>query len=237
MAAGSPSLDGLAACERTSLHRWAAAISLFGYLSLFPLVVLAFVVVGVVLSRYPGVQAEVEAALQDALPLLFSDDGNGNPVDVQAVAEATTTAGIVSVVALLLAGLGWIDATVEGTRRMLGALRSPRNFVVQRAQQAGALLAVGTLLLLALVTSLGVRSAGLWVLDAVGVETAPSGWLVTLTADLVAAALVWMVITSFYWFSWNRPQRRWKSVLVAALMAVVCVGLLSRFAYFVVGLP
>ena len=214
--------------------RWAAAIALFGYLSLFPLVVLAFVVLGIVLSRYPEVRADVNAALQDALPLQFSDRGDENPVDVESVAEATATAGIVSVVALLLAGLGWVNATVEGTRRMLGALPRPRNFLVLKLEDLGALVVIGSMILMALVASVGVRSAGLWVLDLWGIELSNS-WLLQLSADVLAAVLVALVLAAFYWFSWNRPGRRWRSVLTAAFMAALCLGLLSRFAYLVVG--
>ena len=214
--------------------RSAAAIALFGYLSLFPLVVLAFVVLGVALSRYPELRADVNGALQDALPLLFSDNADQNPVDVQSVAEATVTAGFVSVVALLLAGLGWINAAIEGTRRMLGALPRPRNFLMLKLEDLGALLVVGSLILIALVASVGVRSAGLWFLDVLGIELS-SSWFLQLSADLVAAVLIALVITAFYWFSWNRPNRRWRSVLTAAMLSVICLGLLSRFAYLVVG--
>ena len=214
--------------------RWAAAIALFGYLSLFPLVVLAFVVLGVVLSRYPEVRADVDAALQNALPLLFSDNSDQNPVDVQSVAEATVTAGFVSVVALFLAGLGWINATIEGTRRMLGALSRPRNFLLVKLEDLGALLVIGSLMLVVLVISVGVRSAGVWVLDALGIDIS-SGWQLQLSADLIAAVLIALVLSAFYWFSWNRPCRRWRSVLTAAILASICLGLLGRFAYLIVG--
>ena len=106
--------------------RWAAAIALFGYLAIFPLLVLAFVAFGIVLDHYPGVRADVEDFLKEAVPLLFDPAGGEAPVDIQDVARTTSAAGVVSVIGLLLAGLGWVDASVEGVRRMQGAMHRTR---------------------------------------------------------------------------------------------------------------
>jgi membrane protein len=87
---------------------------------------------------------------------------------------------------------------------------------------------------MALVASVGVRSAGIWILDVLGIELS-SSWLLQVSGDLLAAVLIAIVITVFYWFSWNRPNRRWRTVLTAAILAAICLGLLGNFAYLVVG--
>jgi len=214
--------------------RWAASIALFGYLSLFPLAVLAFVVFGIVLANYPGIRADVETALADSIPLLFDGNSTNSPVDISRVAQATVSAGVVSIVGLLITGLGWVDATIEGTRRMLGALRRPRNYFLLRAEDAIGLLCMGTLLLMALVVAIGVQSAGEWLLGLVGIDVS-SGWPVKLMADLVVSLLVWLVITAIYVVSWRRPQRSWRAVLEGAFMATLAFAVLSQFAYLIVG--
>ena len=232
-----PAAHHLAAYRRANglrFTRWAAAIALFGYLSLFPLAVLAFVAFGVALSRFPDLRGEVDTALRDSIPLLFGEEAGSSPVDIASVAEATVSAGVVSVLALLVTGLGWVDATIEGTRRMLGALHRPRPFLLLRLEDAASLVVVGTMLLLAVVVSVGARSAGTWLLGLIGVEANSSAAL-QLSADIVALLLVWLVVASFYSFAWKRPQRRWRPIIMASFMTAAVLALMSRFAYLVVG--
>ncbi len=227
----------LAAFDRANglrFTRWAAAIALFGYLSLFPLAVLAFVIFGLVLANFPEVKSEVETALADSIPLLFDGGSANSPVDINRVAQSTVSAGVVSVVGLLLAGLGWVDATIEGTRRMLGAMRRPRNFLIMWLENIAALLAMGTLLIVALLVALGVRSAGEWLFGLVGVEFS-AGWVVDLSANLIVGLLVWLVVAAIYGLTWARPQRSWSAVLQGSLMATVSYAALSQFAYIIVG--
>jgi membrane protein len=227
----------LAAFDRANglrFTRWAAAIALFGYLSLFPLAVLAFVIFGLILANYPEVKAEVETALADSIPLLFDGGSTNSPVDINRVAQSTVSAGVVSVVGLLFAGLGWIDATIEGTRRMLGAMRRPRNFLILRLQNVAALMAMGTVLILALLVALGIRSAGEWLFGLVGVEFS-AGWVVDLSASLIVGLLVWLVVAAIYGLTWHRPQRSWRAVLEGSFMATLSYAILSQFAYIIVG--
>jgi len=185
--------------------RWAAGIALFGYLALFPLAVLAFIAFGVVLTNFPDVRAEVEDFLKDALPLLFDPKGEEEPVDIQKVATVTKNAGIVSVIGLLIAGLGWVDSTMEGVRRMQGAMRRPRSWLFLRIQDTGALLLMGTVLLVALI--------GAVILETFG------------TSALSYLGLAW----------WNRPHRRWRTAMLGALYTTALLVLLTQLSFLVVG--
>ncbi len=215
--------------------RWAAGIALFGYLSLFPLIVLAFIAFGVVLSNLPDVRAEVEDFLRSALPLLFDPQTQDQPVNIEKVAKVTTNAGIVSVVGLLIAGLGWVDSTMEGVRRMQGAMRRPRSWVLLRLQDTGALLLMGTILLVALVGAVILETFGGSALTWLGVDSNAS-WLVQLSAVLILGFLVWIVVVALYGMAWwNRPHRRWRAVLLGALYTTVVLVVLTQASFLVVG--
>lgn len=215
--------------------RWAASMALFGYLALFPLAVLAFIVFGVVLSRAPELRAEVESFLKDAFPLLFDPQGEQAPVDIEDVARTTASAGVVAVIALLYAGLGWVDASFEAVRRMQGAMRRPHNMVLLKLQDAGALLVLGVALLVALLAAVLAETVGSRALDD-WAWSEDAGWLVESLADVLSGVLLLLVVVGFYAFSWwHRPGRRWSVVLRGALLATVVLVLMLRLSFLLVG--
>lgn len=215
--------------------RWAAGMALFGYLAIFPLLVLTFIVFGLVLSNAPGVRSDVESFLTESLPLLFDPQGGQAPVDIEEVARTTLGAGVVAVVALLYAGLGWVDATLEGVRRMQGALRRPGNVVVVKLQDSASLLAMGTVLLAALVGAVLVKATGSSVLESVG-WSGGSAWLLQLSAALISGLLLMLTVAALYAFAWwRRPHRRWWVVLRGALMTSVTLALMLQLSFLLVG--
>jgi membrane protein len=226
-------LDAIRRANALRFTRWAAGTALFGYLALFPLAVLAAVALSVLLASVPEAQQAAEEALADAL----SVNGLLNPqetVDIDALASATKGAGVVGVVGLLIAGLGWVDATLEGVRRMLGAMRRPRPWLLLRLEDAAWLVVVGSALLVALMVTVGVRSLGEWVLPQLGWELT-GGWVVRLSGDGLALLLLWLVIISLYAFAWARPRRSWGAVIRGSLLALIGMAALAELAFVVVG--
>jgi membrane protein len=215
--------------------RWAAAIALFAYLSIFPLLVLAFIAFGFVLRHFPDVRSEVETFLENNMPLLFDSQGGQEAVDIQAVASATATAGIVSVAALVLTGLGWIGATIEGVRRMQGAMHRSRNAVISKAQDVVTLVAVGTILLVALVGSALLQVASSSALERLGVSP-QKAHLFGLLAPLAAGAMVWIVVATLYAAAWwSRPHRQLRAPAIGAMWASIGLVALTQMSLLVVG--
>lgn len=215
--------------------RWAAGMALFGYLALFPLTVLAFIAFGLALANFPELRAEVEEFLKDAMPLLFDPQSQDQPVDIEGVAEVTTNAGIISVVGLLIAGLGWIDSTMEGVRRMQGAMRRPRSWLWLRVQDSIALLLMGTILLTAVVGAVLLQAFGTSALSWLGMDGGAS-WVVQLSAVFILALLVWIVVLAFYALAWRkRPQRRWRTTMLGAFYTTLATVVLTQLSFLVVG--
>ena len=236
---GLPLIGGLvAAFERASglrFMRWAAAIALFAYLSLFPLLVLAFIAFGMVLQHFPDVQSNVEDFLRDSIPLLFDPEQSQNAVDIEKVARATATAGVVSIVALALTGLGWISASIEGVRRMQGAMHRSRHAIINKAQDVVTLLAVGTILLLALLAATLVQVLSSSVLEWLGLS-AERAQVVEGLALVLSGAILWLVLVILYGAAWwRRPHRQFRAPALGALAASVGLVVLAKGSVLVVG--
>ena len=217
------------------IHAMAAAIALFAYLSVFPLLILAFMAFAAALQHFPGVQADVAAFLRDSMPLLFDPQGGGGAVDIQKVARATSTAGVVSVIALVLTGLGWISSSIEGVRRMQGAMHRSRNALISKAQDVVTLLAIGTVLLLALVCSVLLQVVGSSLLEWVGLS-AEKARLLTALAPVLSAAILWLVLAILYGAAWwSRPHRQLRAPMLGALWASITLVVLTQMSMVLVG--
>ena len=97
----------------------AAAITYFGFLSFFPLLALGFSLRRLHQRHLSHAQADVTRALQDAFPSLVGD-GDGQ-INVQDIIDARANAGIIALLGLAYAGLGWLDALRDGLRQSLRA--------------------------------------------------------------------------------------------------------------------
>jgi membrane protein len=121
--------------------RLAAASTFFGFLSLFPLIVLAAAVVG------PLLGADAIGALKDSLRQNLP--GIGNNIDIDGLIGHAGTIGLISGVGLLFTGLGWIDAMRASIRLMHGLDDQPGNVIQQKVADFGALVGLGLIGLIA----------------------------------------------------------------------------------------
>jgi membrane protein len=124
--------------------RLAASVTYFGFLSLFPLLLLAYAVLGYLVEFFPDVRQNVTDFLEGQFP----------GIAVEQISGARTTASVIGLVGLLMAGLGWVSALREALRAVWGLGRPQRNFVVQKVFDALALMTLG----LAVLVSLGISN-------------------------------------------------------------------------------
>jgi len=126
----------------------AAAITYYGFLSFFPLLALAFAVVGYISGAYPDAQDAVTQAVQDGFPSLIGS-GPGQ-INIQDVIDAKAGAGVIGLVGLFYAGLGWLDALRAALRRVFGTSDVPLVFVKKKAVDVVVLIGLGLALLASL---------------------------------------------------------------------------------------
>jgi membrane protein len=140
--------------------RLAASVTYFGFLSLFPLLILAYAVLGYLVEFFPDIRANVTEFLSEQFP----------GIDVQQIAGARTTAGVIGLVGLLLAGLGWVSALREALRAVWCLGPPTRNFIVQKALDALVLAMLGVAVLASLGISNVATNATHQVLELVGLD-------------------------------------------------------------------
>lgn len=183
----------LAAWERlrvTNGNLYAAAITYFSFLALFPMLLLAVSVLGFVLHAHPDTLQTLFGKITENVP---GQVGQTLKDSIRSAIDARTAVGLIGLGGVLLTGLGWIG----NLRAALDAIwkRTPpkQNPMLQRVLNLGILVGLG----LALLVSLGITAG--WaafthdVLSAVGLDNVPGmgtllgviGIAVTLAADAV----------------------------------------------------
>ena len=167
----------------------AGGISYFAFFSIFPAVALAFTVFGFVLQNRPDLLQAVSDGLQHYLPGFVKDAQHPNGI-IPVTAPGTgalTIAGLVSFVALVLAGLGWIGATRDGIRAVFGVEGSPGNIVTTKLRDLGVLVTIGLGVAASAILTSTIGGAAGWVADHVGLGD--NGWVVTTVGVLVGVAV------------------------------------------------
>ncbi len=185
----------------------AAAVTYYAFLSLFPLLLLAFSVIGFLLAGDPEAQEELVSTLAEAVPGLESVLGD----NIEALVDARAATGIIGLLGLLWTGLGATEAAGYALGRVfrlppLGSLLRRKLWAVGTTVGLGllALLALGVV---AAVGNLPVKGVG-------GALLRAFGPLVGLGLDLALFLIAYRLLT----------QRRgpplaalWKGALFAAL--------------------
>jgi membrane protein len=144
--------------------RLAAYVTYFGFLSFFPLVALAFAVVGFVVDAYPSAQADLTRQINNFLP------GLSDKLNVSTIGHAKVAAGTIGLVLLLLAGLAWIDALREAIRTMWHHSIKSGNFITNKLRDIGILAGLGlTMAASVAITAVSTSAMG-WFLQAIGLE-------------------------------------------------------------------
>lgn len=141
----------------------AAAVTYYAFLSLFPLLALAFASVGLVAQILPEAQTALDASLQSLLPGMVGDEPD--QISLGAIKQAAGAVAGIGLVTVAYAGLNWIadmrDALaamfdVESTRSPVSTRGRVMHFVTVRVRDALVLLTVGLILLVSVVVSGGV---------------------------------------------------------------------------------
>jgi membrane protein len=210
----------------------AAAITYYGFLSFFPLLALAFAVVGYISGAYPGAQDAVTEAVQEGFPSLIGS-GPGH-INIQDVIDAKAGAGIIGLVGLFYAGLGWLDAVRAALRRVFGTSDLPLDFVKKKAVDVVVLIGLGLALLASLfVTSLA-TAVTRQVLGGVGVDDKLVAVAVLKVVSVVLALLADTMLFSILLSRLSGAHQSWRQVRSAAVLGAVGFELLKVAGAFLI---
>lgn len=165
--------------------RLAGAASFYGFVSLFPLLVLSAAIASQVAGS-SGLET-VQNLVNDNFPDLG--------IDVRDFHRQAGALGLISAVLLLYSGLRWVDAVRAAVRSMWGMDDQPGNFFVRKLLDVAALAGLGLLIALSWGATVVVRRMARQMLDWVGVEGSGAepvletiSWLLSLGVNTVLFA-------------------------------------------------
>jgi membrane protein len=214
----------------------AGAVTYYGFLSFFPILALAFFVVGVLARVYPGIQAQMTHEIEALLPGVL---GNGRgQIPLSTVEDHSRVAGVVGLVGVLYSGLGWLSGMRQSLEVMFSVPRGEQpSFLFGKLRDLGALAVIG----LVLVVSVSLSGAVNWfsglILRWLGVDpgsVGPAVALVVVGHALAILASMLLLLAMFYLLvSESHPPR--SSLVRGALLGAVGFELLKLAANVLLG--
>ncbi|WP_107765005.1 YihY/virulence factor BrkB family protein [Nocardioides terrigena] len=196
----------------------AAAVTYFAFLSFFPIIALAFAVVGFVSGAYPNAERDLETAINGVLPGIVGDGPGELSLDsLQSSASGIATVGLL---VALYSGLGWLS----GMRTALVAVfeepdKEQPNFFLGKLRDVIALLTLGTVLLLSVAISGVATKLATPILEflGLGLGVEPLVWALGLALGLVASTVLFFAFFRVL-AAPNVPSRSlWSGALLGAL--------------------
>jgi membrane protein len=156
----------------------AGAVTYFAFLSFFPILALAFFVVGWIAKVYPHAKKDLTGALNGVMPGLVGNDQG--QIQIKDIESAAATLGIISVLVLLYSGLGWLAAMRDALVVVFEVpAKEQPNFVFGKLRDLLALVLIGVILLVSVAVAGFVGGFANDLLDWLDLGT-DLGWLVTL---------------------------------------------------------
>lgn len=199
-------------------NHFAAAITFFSFLAIFPLLLLGVSVIGFVLHSNPTLQQDLIDDITKQAPGGF---GETLKSALTTAINARTGIGIVGLAGLLLTGSGWIGnlrAAIEG---VWGQPPIKRSFV--KAKFANLLVLAG--LGLAILISLGLTAVGTaltgQILSALGLDHLPGAFIVVTILGIAIAVLGDMLIFAWLLVRLPRVDAARGAIIRGALLAAV----------------
>jgi membrane protein len=197
----------------------AGAVTYFGFLSVFPILALAFFVVGWVSKVFPGAQDTLVKAIGQMFPGII---GKGdNQIQLKDIENAAGTVGLIGLVGVLYSGLGWLSALRDALIAVFALPeREQPSFVKGKLRDLITLAIIGVVLLVAVaVTGLVAGFSG-DLLDWAGLGT-QLGWLVkllTIVLGLLANAVLFFAMFRLLAAPDEIPKRAlWSGALLGAV--------------------
>jgi membrane protein len=183
-----------------------AAIAYYGFLSLFPLLLLALSIVGFVLAGRPGLQEDVAGSIAEAVPGLSTLIGE----NLDQLVKARAGVGLIALAGLLWTGMGVAGAARNALRRIF---RQPLPLGIVQDKVWLLIKTVGLGLLALVATGLAGVVAGIEAGGPAGIALLVGVPIVTLALDFVL--FLWAYRTLMK----GRP--RWTGLAPGAMFAAI----------------
>lgn len=215
----------------TKAGQQAGAVTYFGFLSVFPILALAFFVIGYVSQVVPDTRDTLVDAIETMLPGIIGD--GDNQLQLADIENSATTVGLIGLVGVLYTGLGWLSALRDALTTVFETpQRDQPGFVMGKARDLLTLVVVGVVMLVAVAVTGVVAGFSEDLLDWVGLST-ELGWLVkivTIALGLPVNALLFYVMFRLL----AAPDIPRRAMLSGALLGAVGFELLKQVSQLLI---
>ncbi|TDD30684.1 YihY/virulence factor BrkB family protein [Actinomadura sp. KC06] len=205
--------------------RLAAALTCYGFLSFFPLLALAYSLLGYVV----GVSAEARDYFVRAVNSLLP--GLSDQLRVEEIAQSKTTVGVIGLAALLVTGQGWVQVLREALRDMWG--NEPGgggNYAVKRLWDVAVLAFLGAVLICGMAVSTVTTSATHSVLGWFGLQDVTGAGTGLRLLSLACATAFNTVVFLVLFTRLSGTRAPWRRIIRGALFGAVGFELLKLIA-------
>jgi len=208
----------------------AAALTFFAFLSFFPLLAVAYALLGYAAGRSDQFRQYLIDAINNALP------GISDELNVAEIASAKTSAGVIGLLALGWAGLGWVGALRTSIRSLWA--QDPDgagNFFVVKLRDLLALTFLGLMLIGSVAATTVTSTATTRALHWLGLD---NSFAVSQSIRLLSLAVGLFFNTMIYLVLFTRlsgTSAHWRHVFKGALLGAVGFELLKITAAILVG--
>jgi membrane protein len=173
---------------------YAAAITYFSFLALFPLLLLGVAVLGFVLHSHPDTLQSLLDNISKKVPGQFGDTLK---TAIKDAIDKRAGVGVIGLLGVLLTGLGWIENLRSAINAVWGRPPATKNFLVGRALNLLVLAGLG----IGIVVSLGFTTVGVALTDQilrwVGLDDLPGATFLLKVIGIALAVAGDMII--FWW--------------------------------------
>jgi membrane protein len=230
-----PALDHVVRMQQqygaSKASQQAGAVTYFGFLSVFPVLALAFFVVGYLSKVYPDAQQTLVDAISSMFPGLIGD--GKNKLNIEDIQNSAGTAGVIGLVGVLYSGLGWLSALRDALIAVFELPgREQPNFVMGKLRDLITLAIIGTVLLFAVAFTGLVSGFSGDLLDWAGLDT-ELGWLVellTIALGLLANAVLFFAMFRLL----AAPDIPKRAMWSGALLGAVGFEILKQLSTFLI---
>jgi membrane protein len=136
----------------------AGAVTYFAFLSFFPILALAFFVVGYIAKVYASARDNLVTAITQVMPGLVATvqpDGTlSSGISLESIERAATTVGIIGLVGVIYSGLGWLSGMRSALEVVFEMPRSEHpSFFIGKLRDLVTLVIVGLTLMVSVVVT------------------------------------------------------------------------------------
>lgn len=212
----------------------AGAVTYFAFLSVFPILALAFFAVGWIARVYPDAQDQLVKAIDEVLPGMVSETEEPGKISLESIEDSAAAVGLLGLLGVLYSGLGWLSGMRDA---LLVVFETPQReqpgFLMGKAKDLVSLVLIGLVLVVSVAMAGVVKGLSEDILDLLGLGSELSPVLTSLTIVVGIGANMLLFFALFKLLA--APETPAKSLWSGALVGAIGFEVLKQLSTFLIG--